>query len=41
MLRTGWVVRQPDSRALDVTPRGEAGLRGLGIVVEATVRPNG
>jgi DNA-binding transcriptional ArsR family regulator len=41
MLRTGWVVRRPTSRALDVTPRGEAGLRGLGIAVEATVRPNG
>lgn len=41
MLDTGWVVRRPTSRALDVTPRGEAGLRGLGIAVEPTARPNG
>ena len=41
MLRAGWVVRRPTSRALDVTPPGEAGLRGLGIAVEPTVRPNG
>jgi DNA-binding transcriptional ArsR family regulator len=41
MLGTGWVVRRPTSRALDVTTRGEAALRGLGIAVEPTVRSNG
>jgi DNA-binding MarR family transcriptional regulator len=35
MLSTGWVVRRPSSRALRVTPFGEANLRRLGIAVEA------
>jgi hypothetical protein len=34
MLHTGWVLRRPSSRALFVTPVGEANLRRLGIAVE-------
>jgi DNA-binding transcriptional ArsR family regulator len=34
MLGTGWVARRPSSRALRVTPLGEASLRPLGIAVE-------
>jgi DNA-binding transcriptional ArsR family regulator len=32
VLDAGWAVRRPSSRALRVTPRGEAELRGLGVV---------
>lgn len=35
MLSTGWVVRRPSSRALRVTPVGEARLRGLGVAFES------
>ncbi len=35
MLSMGWVVRRPSSRALRVTPVGEARLRGLGVAFES------
>jgi DNA-binding transcriptional ArsR family regulator len=35
MLSRGWVLRRPSSRALRVTPAGEASLRRVGIAVEA------
>jgi DNA-binding transcriptional ArsR family regulator len=41
MLSTGWVVRRPRSRALVMTPEGEASFRRLGIEVESAVRPIG
>jgi DNA-binding transcriptional ArsR family regulator len=41
MLSAGWVTRRPTSRALVVTPHGEANLRRLGIGFEPAVRPNG
>jgi DNA-binding transcriptional ArsR family regulator len=35
MLSSGWVIRRPSSRALVVTPLGEARLGPLGIAIEA------